>query len=95
MQSAIKAQQQLDLPTELMKTALTAIAAVLIAAPAYAQRWESVRTGEYVLQLPDGAVIIDCKAWEWRRIGQPSTVTRIAKGHPAYVVCDVNEGGKR
>lgn len=71
-----------------MKVLSTAIlAAALIAGPALAQRWESVRTGEYVMQLPDGAVIIDCEAWSYRRIGQPSSSTPIIKHHPAYKVC--------
>ena len=74
-------------------SALVAIAAViggsfLIPNPAMAQRWESVRTGEYVMELPSGAVIIDCKSWTWRKIGEPSSQTPIIKHHPAYVVCN-------
>lgn len=76
-----------------MKAVITAVAALFLAHPAYAQLWESVRTGEYVMQLSDGAVIIDCQLWEWRRIGQPLTVTPIIKHHPAYKVCMLQHGG--
>ena len=75
-----------------MKNLLFLLLISFSTAPIYAQQWESVRTGEFVMQLPEGAVIIDCQAWEWRRIGQPSTATPIIKHHPAYKICIFQRG---
>lgn len=74
---------------------LIAALILTLATPAFAQvgevrgkyKWESVRSGEVVMDMPSGPVIIDCKTWSWRKIGSPSSKTPIIKHHPAYDVC--------
>lgn len=66
---------------------MLATGAMSYASTARGAKYELVTKGEYVLQLPDGTVIVNCQRWSWRRIGIPSSETPIIKHHPAYVVC--------